>query len=286
MNPLRAALDEMAANIPVYGDLDRAIEQVEHERRRRRVLASLSVAAAVLLVIAGTLIGARALDSSSRPIAPLQEPSAAPLLVEGPLSPGRYRYVLTSSCDDPPTGCPGDAAPTPPLDIELTVPAGWQQLPDYPNVITLADDRSPTEAPDGAALVLGWTNSWVNLYSEPCRSKGAGDPDIAVGPSVKDFVDAVQAHDILEITQPSDVRIGGHPGRFFTLRAPADISGCEFWRPWDPGFYAQGPSNIWDVWAIDVDGFRVLVVANYYPGTPARIPAQLREMVGSITFRS
>ena len=69
-------------------------------------------------------------------------------------------------------------------------------------------------------------------------------------------------------------------------RVPAkhlDIA-CENWRPWDPGFYAQGPDNLWDVWVMDVDGFRVLVVAQHFPGTPAEVGTQLRAMAESIRF--
>ena len=75
-------------------------------------------------------------------------------------------------------------------------------------------------------------------------------------------------------------------GRYFTLQGPADLSKCEEWRPWDPGFYAQGPSNIWEVWVLDVDGHRVLIVADYFPGTSESTIAQLKQMVKSIRFTS
>jgi hypothetical protein len=46
----------------------------------------------------------------------------------------------------------------------------------------------------------------------------------------------------------------------------------------------QGPDNVWDIWIIDADGFRVLIIAEYFPGTPADVKAELREMVESIRF--
>ena len=83
-----------------------------------------------------------------------------------------------------------------------------------------------------------------------------------------------------------DTKLEGASGRYFTLTGPAELSGCVEWRPRDPGFYAQGPNNIWEVWVLDVEGHRVLIVADYFPGTSARTIAQLRQMVESIHFRS
>jgi len=79
--------------------------------------------------------------------------------------------------------------------------------------------------------------------------------------------------------------VGGYPARFFSLEGPADISGCDNWRPWDPGFYVQGPNNHWDVWVIDVAGDRVLIVTQYFPDTPRDTVVELGDMVGSIGFR-
>jgi len=76
MNGLHAALDELVTDVPEYGDLDRAIAQAEHERRRRYgVVASLVAAAAVLVVIAGTLALTRDQDAAPSPIAPTPTPT-------------------------------------------------------------------------------------------------------------------------------------------------------------------------------------------------------------------
>ena len=54
MSGLHEAFDEIVADVPVYGDLDRAIEQADRERRRRYgVVAGLVAAAAVVAVIVG-----------------------------------------------------------------------------------------------------------------------------------------------------------------------------------------------------------------------------------------
>jgi hypothetical protein len=111
-------------------------------------------------------------------------------------------------------------------------------------------------------------------------------PDIEVGPTIDDFVEAVAARPKLHVTAPRRVKLGGRPARYFRLTGPSDVSRCEGWRPWDPGFYAQGPDNVWDVWAVDVSGFRVVVVTQYFPGTPTEVRTQLRDMVTSLTFEA
>jgi len=210
-------------------------------------------------------------------------------LASGEVEPGRYRHVIRSFCDEHPVDC---VSPSPPIYVDLTVPAGWEANVDYQLIypaspVSVDSEIGPTTGPDGAGLVLGWTNYWVGLNSNPCtplNTDGHQITDTPVGPAVDDFVDAVIAHPGLEVTEPVDVTLGAHHGRFFTLTAPSDISGCDDWRPWDPGFYAQGPDNQWDVWVMDVDGFRVVVVVEHFPDTPAEVQTQLREMVESMEF--
>jgi hypothetical protein len=76
MSGLREAFDEIVADIPVYGDLDRAIEQADRERRHRYgVLAGLAAAAAVLVVIAGIVTVARDTDTAP-PVSPSPTPDS------------------------------------------------------------------------------------------------------------------------------------------------------------------------------------------------------------------
>src|SRR5688572_29893904 len=110
MTGLNDAFNEIVADAPVYGDLPRAIEQATREQRRRRLglVAGISVAAAVLTVIAGTLAFTRE-NAAPRPadpvIAPTEaDPSVVQEIRDGPLEPGRYRYVLKNDCQDVP-GC-------------------------------------------------------------------------------------------------------------------------------------------------------------------------------------
>ena len=76
MSGLREAFDEIVADVPVYGDLDRAIEQADRERRRRNgAVAGLAAAAAVVAVIVGVLAVTRDGNDSPQPIGPSPTPT-------------------------------------------------------------------------------------------------------------------------------------------------------------------------------------------------------------------
>ncbi len=202
--------------------------------------------------------------------------AAVPLLEDGPIAPGRYRFVVDNTCDSCPPEVPRPAFP---LGVDVTVPAGYTAETGFSSIFAL-DSRAPT----GAGLTLGWTSFWVGLNSDPCLAVSHEVPDRPVGPTVDDFVDAVAANPNLDVTEPTDVELGGFRGRFFTLTGPSDIGRCDNWRPWDPGFYVQGPDNTWDVWTVDVDGFRVIIVSWYFPDTPQAVTAELGDMAESISF--
>ena len=76
MSALREAFDQIVADVPVYGDLDQAIEQATRERRHRYgAVAGLAAAVAVLVVIAGIVTVARDTDTAP-PISPSPTPDA------------------------------------------------------------------------------------------------------------------------------------------------------------------------------------------------------------------
>ena len=178
-------------------------------------------------------------------------------------------------------GCPTDEEPALPA-IDITVPEGWDAATEVLSLFPAAG--RDTSSPNDPALALGWTNYWVGLNSTPCSKVSHQKPDIAVGPTVDDFVDAVVAHPLLNVTEPMPVTRGKYRGRLFSLIGPKDISDCEEWRPWDPGPYLQGEENRWDLWVMNVNGVRVVIMAEYFPETPKDIKAELRAMAESIRF--
>lgn len=207
-------------------------------------------------------------------------------LPDGPVTPGRYRFVVPDTCDpkvnhDGWQVCPKGKSPALPA-LDITVPEGWDAAPEVLSLFPTGG--RDTTSPNSPALALGWTNWWVGLNSQPCSSVSHQKPDIAVGPTVDDFVDGVVAHPLLDVTEPKPVKLGKYRGQFLSLLGPKDISDCEEWRPWDPAPYVQGPESRWDLWVMNVNGVRVVIMAEYFPETPEDIKADLRVMAESIRF--
>jgi len=119
------------------------------------------------------------------------------------------------------------------------------------------------------------------VHSEPCRTEAA-TPDIPVGPSVDDIAGALADHPALDVTTPVDVSLGGYSGKYVDLQVPPDISACNEYRPWEPAIYAQGPANRWHLWILDVEGVRVIVQTQDFPGTSAQDRAELQSIADSI----
>jgi hypothetical protein len=205
-------------------------------------------------------------------------PTGVPELQDGAVTPGRYRFAVLNTCD---VDCPADKKPALPT-LEVTVPAGWTAATEVVSLFPV--EGRDTASPNDPALALGWTNWWVRLSSQPCSQVSHQKTDIPVGPTVDDLVDAVAAHPLIDTTEPRPVKLGRYGGTFFSLLGPKDLSDCHEWRPWEPAPYVQGPANRWDLWVMDVDGVRVVIMTQYFPETPAAITAELRAMAESVRF--
>ena len=126
------------------------------------------------------------------------------------------------------------------------------------------------------------------LYSDLCG--GRGGPTYPTGLTVDEFVTALVDHPDLDVTSPVDVTLGGYSGKYLELRAPANTNAeeppkpgeCNGYFVWEPGIYAQGPNDLWRIWVLDVDGVRVVVRSDSFPGTSPQVQAQLAAIVDSI----
>ena len=84
MSGLHEAFDQIVADVPVYGDLDQAIEQADRERRHRyTTVVGLAAAAVVLAVIAG-IVAVSGRTDTAPPISPSPTPSPTAVKSQSP----------------------------------------------------------------------------------------------------------------------------------------------------------------------------------------------------------
>jgi hypothetical protein len=196
---------------------------------------------------------------------------SAVALGDGPISAGTH--VVGPAPKDRFWSCPGSSTSscTDTISVIFTVPDGWTGGTE---MVTLNDNASP----DGASLLF---TRGAPLYTDPCGAPST----VPLGPKAADFANALANHPLLDVTAPVDVTLAGHSGKYVDLQVPADISACPIYRPWEPGLYAQGPSQRWHLWILDVGGQRVVVQSTDYVGTSAQRRAELQAIVNSIEFQ-
>ncbi len=264
----------------VRDDIDRTRQRVvigPWREPRMNTFAKILVAAAAVVVVALAGVNLLSRTESVGAPSPSPSPAASPAAFRnGPLSAGAY--VMTPFTGVPPdtsglcmaadpscTESPADDS----IRLTFTVPAGYEGRP-LPLIWGLGGDT-------GMIILRGG-----RLYSDPCHS--TPPPDIAVGPAVDDFANAIAAHPLLDATTPVAVTLAGYSGKYIDLQLPADVSGCtngQFY-PWEPGLYAQGPGHRWHLWILDVGGVRVVIQSMDYANTSAERRAELQAIVDSI----
>ena len=159
-------------------------------------------------------------------------PGVAPI-PDGPLAAGIYRIPQwDTGCGERQPGC----SPSPAHDavrVTLLVPNGWEGVI---GTIWLAEKGNG--APDGAGLLVG-RGAW--LLTDPCtKAEHAVPPDIAVGPTVDDFANAIADHPLLDATDPVDVTLAGYSGKYVELRVPADSPSARSTVPGTRGSSPRG----------------------------------------------
>jgi hypothetical protein len=220
---------------------------------------------------------------------PTQSPSPSPSpasFPDGPLPAGSYAiqpFVGSGLLCGGQAGCTEAAEEDDSIRMTFTVPEGWAGIGG--TIFRAVENNAP---PAGAGLLFS-RGPW--LYSDPCGRIRPPAPDVSTGTTVDDFVNALVEHPDLDVTSPVDVTLGGFSGKYLELQAPANIAAnqdspapdeCAYYFVWEPGIYAQGPNHLWHIWVLDVDGIRVVVRADTYPGTTAEVQAQLTAIVDSI----
>ena len=140
------------------------------------------------------------------------------------------------------------------------------------------------DPPDFAALAFWGTPS--HMWAEPCD--WGGTEPLTPGPTVDDFVTALSAQSGWETSEPTDVTVDGYDGKRLQLQIPDDVNfaecGSREYRSYE-GRYYQGPGQVDDLWILDLDGARHVLVKSYFPTTPTEWQSDIDQMVASIEIQ-
>ena len=180
-------------------------------------------------------------------------------------------------------------APADGLTLTFTVPAGWFGFGD--GTIFPTDESVP-----GISLQFVDVTS---VNSDMCQWKGP-DGDVSAGTTVDDLVAALVAQTAYEVSDPVDVSIAGYSGKRVDVVYPAELfegtgssaPDCDegVVRLWstsahgETGIYGQGPDERWQANILDVDGTRLVIVAQDDPGTTAADRAAVDAIVDSMVI--
>ena len=243
-------------------------------------------AVAVAVFVGGQLIGSPAPGGvagvpSVQPSAP---PSPTPTLaptatpVPTPAHVPDGRDMLPGTYFARPLPAPDEA-----LTLTFTVPTGWHGFGD-----------ATIFADSGAFQFIDITS----LNSDPCRWQGSNG-DINAGTTVDDLVVALSAH-AYKASDPIDVSIGGYTGKRVDVVYPAelfegqtsDAPTCDegVVRLWntsahgESAIYGQGPDERWQTNILDVDGTRLVVVVQDFPGTFVADRAEVDAILDSLVI--
>lgn len=242
------------------GDFERLLRRRERLQRNRRIsggVGGISVALVTGLVLArllGAGGGGGGVYVPAAPVSPTSSPTVTPM-AEG-ISFGPF-------------------GTSPSVTVLAGLPDGWEDDSDFG---ALSGPDPAGEAPPDVAVLFLTADS---LYSDPCHWDVAGTGKATAGDvevsSVDDLVAAVGENTFYTSTDPTPVTIDGYAGQQLKIQLPDDpFTDCDKDDPDDKGghayvfpqsVYVQGPSNVWDLTILDVDGTRVVAAVLSWPET-------------------
>jgi hypothetical protein len=205
---------------------------------------------------------------------PTPQPTPAPTpmaLHIGPLEAGTYvAHPLPAPLDS--------------ISFSFTVPDGWQGVGPVGSAAFAVAPTEGTEGPSGAALSFIRV---TGVYSDPCHGNAGSPPPVE--DRVDDLARALGEQTAYDASAPTEVTLGGYSGLQMDLQLPSDIdfATCDdgaFWV-WDSPPYAQGPGNRWHLWILDVDGTRVVILAEDFATTSAAHQSELQAIAESVEIQ-
>ena len=164
-----------------------------------------------------------------------------------------------------------------PVDLTLTVPAGWDQ-------VELGVDKNPDT--DGGLSLSAWVVTQV--YTDTCAAEGHLVP---IGPSVDDLVNALEALGGAEVSPPVESTVGEYTAKRVDLSfsETMNLDDCrepalQVWKDADVDSYNAGvPGSSQSIYVMDVQGQTVAIVTSGSTTTASAADlAELEAIMASI----
>lgn len=246
----------------------------------RPVAIAVAVAALLALAIGGAVLFGSGPEPSPTPM-PSATASPTDALIDLPpaisdfatAAPGRYTMRGP--------GLGGTAGW--PRFVTATLPAGWTQ-----NSVSRGSGIFKAYPDNIQAGLSMW--SVANVVAHGCYEWPL-DPEMIeppVGPYVEELAAAVGTIPGVRATPPVAAAVDGFDGVRMSVTVPAQAK-CDFFALWESPTgggeawrYEQPPGWRNEIWIVDVNGLRFLIVAASAPDAPAVLLRELDQMVASI----
>jgi hypothetical protein len=160
------------------------------------------------------------------------------------------------------------------VGVTFELPARW--APQF-----RPRDMAGASSPRGFNALLFLTTQ-VRPFEDPCARPLV---PLDVGSSVDDLIDALVGLPV-EVSSVAETVIDGYPAKQLTFTELSEGPACEdgsqlTWR-WENGHnHGVGPNVVTRLWAVDVDGTRLVIVTVEDDASPQE-KAELQQMVDSI----
>ncbi len=190
---------------------------------------------------------------------PTSTPAALVAGPQGPLESGTYV-----------TGSPFRSR------VTFSLPDGWFADIGGPYAVFLDPSMSPVSNDDGLVeLVI-----FDKVYADPCHLDRGLLPQ--PGPSADDLAKTLASVPTLVATTPTDVIVAGYHGKQVTLTAPAGSANCSVWQLPLGASNTMAPGERDRYWILDIDGQRLVIVAQELPSESAANKAAVQAILDSV----